>query len=147
MVRPTYYLTNVLSSTSRAPEKRERGEVSRERERAPISETVEGASGKKKRGASFSRRISGRLSMLISWASETCTGRAIYHLGPPAVVLVVLPVLLQLRRRLADEARLVEVPLDRAPDLPAVKHRRAPVVQQWRVLAHHVQQMQPFRPC
>lgn len=82
--------------------------------------------------------------MLISWASETCTGRAIYHLGPPAVVLVVLPVLLQLRRRLADEARLVEVPLDRAPDLPAVKHRRAPVVQQWRVLAHHVQQMQPF---
>lgn len=87
--------------------------------------------------------------MLISWAREREIGaadapRAIYRLGSPAVVLVVLPVLLQLRGRLADEARLAEVPLDRAPDLPAVKHRRALVVQQWRVLVHHVQQMQTF---
>lgn len=75
---------------------------------------------------------------------HTDAPRAIYRLGSPAVVLVVLPVLLQLRRRLADETRLIEIPLDRAPDLPAIKHRRAPVVQQWRVLAHYVQQMQTF---
>lgn len=62
----------------------------------------------------------------------------------PVVVLVVLPVLLQLRRRLAGETREMKIPLDRAPDLPAIKHRRARVVQQRRVLAHYVQQMQPF---
>lgn len=76
--------------------------------------------------------------------STPCAPRAIYRLGSPAMVFVVLPVLLQLRRRLADETRLVEIPLDRAPDLPAIKHRRALVVQQWRVLAHYAQQMQPF---
>jgi len=60
------------------------------------------------------------------------------------VVLVVLPVLLQLRRGLAGETSLVEVALDRAPDLPAIEHRRALVVEQRRVLDHYAQQMQPL---
>lgn len=66
---------------------------------------------------------------------EILTGRrsygalsAIYRLCSPAVVLVVLPVLLQLRRGLAGETREMKIPLDRAPDLPTIKHRRARVV-------------------
>lgn len=54
--------------------------------------------------------------------------RFTYRLCSPAVVLVVLPIFLQLRRGLADETREMKIPLDRAPDLPAIKHRRARVV-------------------
>jgi len=76
--------------------------------------------------------------------ARTDAPRAIYRLSSSAVVLVVLPVLLQLRRGLAGETSLVEIALDRAPDLPAIEHRRALVVEQRRVLDHYAQQMQPL---
>jgi len=74
-------------------------------------------------------------------SGHTNASRVIYRLRSSAMVLVVLPVLFQLCRRLADETRLVEIPFDRAPDFPTIKHRRARVVQQRRVLAHYIQQM------
>lgn len=96
---------------------------------------------RKKKEANFRSPIDANFMREREILSVWTALRAIYRLGSPAVILVVLPVLLQLRRRPADETRLLEIPLDRAPDLPAINHRRALVVQQWRVLAHHVQQM------
>lgn len=58
------------------------------------------------------------------------------------MILVVLPVFFQLRRGFIDETRLMKIPLDRTPNFPTAKQRRALIVQQWRILNHYVQQMQ-----